>query len=55
LCGHDWFSSRAAFTVVLIDNASLGSIHSRAVNRRLKGYDLVPAGGSVTTFALMPE
>ena len=26
-----------------------------AVNRRLKGYDLIPAGGSVTTFALMPE
>jgi hypothetical protein len=26
-----------------------------AVNRRLKGYDLIPVGGSVTTFALMPE
>jgi alcohol dehydrogenase (cytochrome c) len=26
-----------------------------AVNRRLKGYDLIPTGGSVTTFALMPE
>ncbi|HKG01468.1 MAG TPA: PQQ-binding-like beta-propeller repeat protein, partial [Xanthobacteraceae bacterium] len=26
-----------------------------SVNRRLKGYDLIPAGGSVTTFTLMPE
>jgi alcohol dehydrogenase (cytochrome c) len=26
-----------------------------SVNRRLKGYDLIPTGGSVTTFALMPE
>ena len=26
-----------------------------SVNRRVKGYDLIPTGGSVTTFALMPE
>jgi alcohol dehydrogenase (cytochrome c) len=26
-----------------------------SVNRRVKGYDLIPSGGSVTTFALMPE
>jgi alcohol dehydrogenase (cytochrome c) len=26
-----------------------------SVNRRLKGFDLVPTGGSVTTFALLPE
>jgi alcohol dehydrogenase (cytochrome c) len=26
-----------------------------AVNRRMKGYDLIPTGGSVTTFALMPD
>jgi alcohol dehydrogenase (cytochrome c) len=25
------------------------------VNRRLKGYDLIPTGGSVTTFALIPD
>jgi len=26
-----------------------------SVNRRMKGYDLIPSGGSVTTFALLPE
>jgi alcohol dehydrogenase (cytochrome c) len=26
-----------------------------SVNRRLKGYDLIPTGGSATTFALLPE
>jgi putative tryptophan/tyrosine transport system substrate-binding protein len=26
-----------------------------SVNRRMKDYDLIPVGGSVTTFALMPE
>jgi alcohol dehydrogenase (cytochrome c) len=26
-----------------------------SVNRRVKGYDLIPHGGSVTTFALMPQ
>ena len=26
-----------------------------AVNRRMKGYDLIPTGGSVTTFALIPD
>jgi hypothetical protein len=25
------------------------------VNRRMKGYDLIPTGGSVTTFALIPD
>jgi alcohol dehydrogenase (cytochrome c) len=26
-----------------------------SVNRRMKDYDLIPVGGSVTTFVLMPE
>jgi hypothetical protein len=26
-----------------------------AVNRRMKGYDLIPTGGSVTTFALISD
>jgi len=51
---------KAKWKVPLMETASSAGMLATdggcgSVNRRMKDYDLIPVGGSVTTFELMPE